>query len=125
ITGGFAGFSSVSSFMPLRKFLMPEARSPATRGSLPAPKMIRITSRTISQCQKLNVPIPLSPPTRGLPADGAPAPAAVHYDRDSAGKAIYLPLTAPEKQSRSPGLGKNAGLRRRAAADRPAGGPPA
>src|SRR3546814_6274951 len=83
--------------MPFRKFLMPEARSPATFGSLPAPKMIRITSRTISQCQKLNVPIPLSPPARGPPTTRAPAAVWPHYDRDSAAKAIFTARSSGRK----------------------------
>ena len=46
-----------SSFRPALKFLMPLARSPATRGSLPAPNTMTTTSKTMIQCQPLEKPM--------------------------------------------------------------------
>ena len=48
---------SSSSFMPDLKALMPFAKSPMTRGSLPAPNRTRTMARTTSQCIKLIEPM--------------------------------------------------------------------
>jgi hypothetical protein len=48
---------SSSSRMPALKALMPLAKSPITRGSLPAPNRIRMIANTTIQCIKLKEPM--------------------------------------------------------------------
>src|SRR5918912_1792544 len=55
--GGVLAAVSSSSFIPALKALMPLAKSPMTRGSLPAPNKTRTMARTISQCIKLIEPM--------------------------------------------------------------------
>ena len=52
---------SSSSRMPALNALMPLAKSPMTRGSLPAPNRIRMMARTTIQCIRLKEPISTTP----------------------------------------------------------------
>ena len=53
--------SSSSSARPFLKLLMPLAKSPISSGILPRPKKSSTTTRTMSQCQTLKLPIFVTP----------------------------------------------------------------